>query len=69
MKALINRNLQIKELVYISKINKKVVLRVCYDEKGHLSGEKLAKLVELLHSLSVPNRSIEHITINFFLIF
>jgi hypothetical protein len=48
MKALINRNLQIKELVYIFKINKKVVLQVCYDEEGHLSGEKLAKRLSTL---------------------
>jgi hypothetical protein len=48
MKALINRNLQIGELVCVPKADREVVLRACHDEKGHLGDEKLAKRVGTL---------------------
>jgi hypothetical protein len=48
MKALINGNLRIGELVCVPKADREVVLRVCHDEEGHVGGEKLAKRVSML---------------------
>jgi hypothetical protein len=100
MKALVNGNLCIGELICVPKADREVVLQACHDEKEHLGGEKLVKrlgtlfywkklqqdCVEytqtcqqcqtnktdhqkpagLLHPLSVPDRPMEYVTIDFF---
>jgi hypothetical protein len=48
MKALVNGNLRIGELVCVPKADREVVLRACHDEEGHLGGEKLAKRLSTL---------------------